>query len=118
MQLKLAPRSVLSGPNPSGLSTNWVSVEGTSLIVPSVNVYAVDGTSPNLSVTFETSEDGGETIEEISGPTLSLGVAGRDAVSIDASVGKYGSHIRAVVTISGTTPVFEYALFLGTFLYT
>lgn len=71
-----------------------------------LNVTAVSGTSPTLTVKFQTSDDGTDWYD------LGESFAQQTAVNKPAvlKLANIGRHLRAVWTIGGTTPSFTFTL--------
>lgn len=71
-----------------------------------LNVTAVSGTSPSLTVLIEDSVDGGVTFNTI-GTFAAKTATGREVINV---TGLFGEHLRVSWTITGTTPSFTFAV--------
>lgn len=77
--------------------------EQTELLVY-VDVTAVSGTSPSMTVTYQSSHDNSTFFDNTSG--IAITAAGRQLIKIPTTTGKFG---RISFAISGTTPSFTFS---------
>lgn len=73
-----------------------------------LNVTAASGTSPSLTVKLQTSDDGGTTWYDY--PSGAFAAATGVTTQVLLLTGKLGDTMRAVSTITGTTPSFTYTV--------
>lgn len=72
-----------------------------------LNVTAVSGTTPTLTVQVQTSDDGGTTWYNLPGGAFAQQTAiGTSAIQVNT----FGDTIRVTSTIGGTSPNFTYAV--------
>lgn len=71
-----------------------------------LDVTAASGTSPTLDIKLQTSHDGDDWYDLGDAFAQQTGVAKPDALKIT----NFGSNVRAVWTIGGTTPSFTFSL--------
>lgn len=80
----------------------------TPTIVAYLNVTAVSGTSPTLTVAFQDSPDGVNWYNIPSGAFSAVTAVGTSRLALPA--GPVGPNFRASVTVGGTTPSFTTSL--------
>lgn len=73
-----------------------------------LNVSAASGTTPNLAVKMQVTDDGGTTWYDLTGATFTAVTAAPATQAI--SISNFGDFFRAASTITGTTPSFTYAI--------
>lgn len=69
-----------------------------------VDVTVVAGTSPSMTVTYQTSPNGVDYYDHSSG--VAITAAGRQAIRVATCIGDYG---RVAYAITGTTPSFTFS---------
>lgn len=72
-----------------------------------LNVTAVSGTTPSLTVTMQDSVDGGANWNNLSPAFTAVTAAGRQVINIPAP---FGYLVRANYAVSGTTPSFTFQI--------
>jgi len=94
--------------------TPALDVSGQPLLVGELIVYSIAGTSPDITVTLETSSD---LMTWSAVPTFQVdrNTAGSKLASAKASDAPYGRYVRCHIVISGTLTSIEYSLVLNTF---
>ncbi len=110
MFYQLFPRTSLE--TGETLTSPAVSAEDISVLVASLTAYQVSGTSPSLQVMIQTSDDG-EVWASV-GAILTSTANGLTFGNFVVTTNEWGRLVRAVITISGTGAVFEFALGLHT----
>lgn len=79
-----------------------------AFLVFNTNVTAASGTTPSLTVKLQDSLDGGVSWADITGATTaSLTTTGNSTIRVTAPI---GDMVRAVWTITGTTPSFTFTV--------
>lgn len=73
-----------------------------------LNITAVSGTTPSLTVKLQTSDDGGTTWYDL--PSATFTAATAVSTQIIQLSAPFGDTLRAVSTITGTTPSFTEAI--------
>jgi hypothetical protein len=87
--------------------TAYTGVGNRREMIVFLNVTAVSGTTPSMTVKMQTSDDGGTTWYDIPGGAFTAATA---ATTQLLSFTAFGDTVRCVSTISGTTPSFTYAV--------
>jgi hypothetical protein len=95
------------------LYTNPLDVSNFPLLVLTLVVYAMSGTTPSLTIQIQTSDDL-ETWMSV-GSSFNLAAAGMAKSSFTAQTDVYGRYVRAQVVLAGTSPLANYSLFLNAF---
>jgi hypothetical protein len=72
-----------------------------------LNVTAVSGTTPSMTVTYQCSPDGTNWYDHTSGSAITA--AANQLIKVNANIGKFG---RLSYVISGTTPSFTFSAIL------
>lgn len=80
---------------------------GYGSMIAYLNVTTATGTTPSMTVKFQDSPDGGTTWYDVTSGAFSAATA---AGSQRLVVPNIGSKLRAVATVSGTTPSFNFTL--------
>lgn len=75
-------------------------------VIAFLNVTAASGTSPTLDITIQDSPDGTVWTNHPSGAFTQTTATGVKRLEIP----RVGNHVRAVVTVGGTTPSFTFSL--------
>ena len=75
-----------------------------------LSVTAQSGTTPTLDVKCQDSPDGGTTFFDIAGTAFTQ-VGATTSSQVVTATRKFGSKIRVVTTIAGTTPSYTFAVF-------
>lgn len=76
-------------------------------------VHSIDGTSPDLEIGLETSDNLEDWVSF--GSSVSRSTAGVSLAAARASSTHYGRYVRASIALTGTDPVVVYSLILNTF---
>jgi hypothetical protein len=111
MQITLKDRETVTGA--ATFYTPPVDVSSMALFTYNFTVHAASGTSQTFALTFETS-DNLEDWQPI-GSAMNQDTAGTNLGSLDAKSGFYGRYIRASLVTGGTSPMFNYSIWLNTF---
>jgi len=88
-------------------NSSSLAIGGYKEAVVTLNVTAASGTVPTLDVKIQTSDDGGTTWFDLPGVAFAQVTA---ATTKALQITNFGDTIRAVSTITGTTPSFTYAI--------
>lgn len=104
--IEMAPSAARTA---AGNGTGWWEWGGRGWAIFSVNVTAVSGTTPQLTVIVESSADGGTTWRA-QGQTAVI-----TAVSVTDTVinGQFSELVRVRWTVAGTTPSFTFSVQAG-----
>lgn len=87
-------------------TTSGVFVADTSKLVCHLNVTAVSGTSPSMTVKLQDSSDGTNWVDIPSAAFTAATATGTQRLVVS----DVGTMVRAVATITGTTPSFTFDL--------
>ena len=74
-----------------------------------LDVTAVSGTTPSMTMTYQSSPDGTTFYDNSAGAAITA--TGRQLIKVSSNSGKYG---RLSYTISGTTPSFTFSAVVET----
>lgn len=91
----------------SGNSGNINARNNAQNLRVQLNVTAVSGTTPSLTVTLQDSVDGGANWNNLSPAFTPVTAVGRQVINIPAP---YGYLLRANYAVSGTTPSFTFQI--------
>lgn len=98
-----------SSANGSAVDLSSVINTGVKEVAGYLNCGAASGTSPTLSVKFQDSDDGSTGWADINNAVFTqLTAAGSQKITFPVSK----RYIRAVATISGTSPSFTFGVFV------
>lgn len=111
MQVNIKNRETLNGV--VAIRSNPVDVSDQGALTFMLTVYAISGAAALLSIGLQTSNDL-ETWESV-GSSFNQGAVANTLASFDAKTEKYQRYIRVVITLSGTTPLVSYSLWLNGF---
>lgn len=103
MTIKTKVATVLNGTFTTTGNGTTTPFSLSNAIVAYLNVTAASGTTPSLTVKFQDSPDGVTFYDIASGAFTAVTAAGTSRIVLPAGVGPF---VRAVYTISGTTPSF------------
>ena len=111
MQITLKDRETVTGA--ATFYTPPVDVSSVSLFTYNFTVHAASGTAQTFGLTFETSDN----LEDWQpmGTAMNQDIAGTSIGGIDAKSLFCGRYIRASLVTGGTSPLFNYSLWLNTF---
>ena len=74
-----------------------------------IDVTVVTGTTPSMTVTYQSSPDGVNFWDHTAGAAITA--VGKQLIKIASNAGKYG---RLAYAITGTTPSFTFSAIVGT----
>ena len=111
MQITLKDRETVTGA--ATFYTSPVDVSSMAQFTFNFTVHAASGTSQTFALQFQTS-DNLEDWEDVGGAT-SQDSAGTSIGGNNAMSHYYGRYIRASLLTGGTSPMFNYSLWLNTF---
>ena len=113
MPITIKDRETITGA--TSIYTPPIDLSSMSLFTFNMTAHSASGTGPQIEVTWETS-DNLEDWLALSGITgVTLTAAGTGIGSGDAKEDQYGRYVRAVITVTGTSPMFNYSLWMNTF---
>jgi hypothetical protein len=111
MQVTLKNRETLSGV--VTIATVPFDTNGMSLITLMLTVYAISGTTPDIEIQLQTSNDL-ETWVDV-GASFSRTTAGTTITGFDAATVFYQRYVRAQIALTGTGPLASYSLWANLF---
>ena len=106
MQITLKDRETITGV--LTIYTAPVDLASMSMFTFNVTVHSAGGTSPTLTLAWETS-DNLEDWLQLTGST-SQDAIGTSIDSHEAKTSKYGRYVRASIAVTGTSPIYNYSL--------
>jgi hypothetical protein len=95
-------------------NTPAIDVSGMPLLTHELIVYDINGSTPDITVTPQTSSDL-QTWKDIGGTALNLTAAGSVIQPSRAATVPYSRYVRYKIVISGTVTSIEYSLVLNQF---
>jgi hypothetical protein len=93
----------------TSVTTRAFAVGDADNLIAYLTVTAGSGTNPTLDVKFQDTSDNGTTWWDIAGTPFAT-VTGSSSSQLVAASRKFGTQVRAVITIGGTTPSFTFHL--------
>jgi hypothetical protein len=106
MQVTLKNRETLTGV--VVIFTNPFDTGDYGVITAALVVYSITGTTPDLQIEFQTSNDP-ETWEDC-GTAFAAVAAGTQLGGMTAATDKYQRYVRAKINLTGTSPLVSYSL--------
>jgi len=111
MQITIKDRETITGV--VTIFTQPVDVAGMPQLSAEAIVHAVSGTGPDCEFQMQTSNNL-EDWSDIAGP-FSQATAGATQAGYDVNAALYQRYVRFQIAVTGTSPMFNYSLFLNTF---
>jgi hypothetical protein len=111
MQMVLKNRETVTGQ--VTVFSTVVDVSNMPLLTACLVVYAVSGTGPSVTIQVQTSDDL-ETWQNV-GSSFNLTAAGMQKAAFTAQTDVYGRYIRCSIAVAGTSPLFNFSLWLNAF---
>jgi hypothetical protein len=90
-----------------------IDVSDSACITAALTVYVISGTSPQIQIQFETSNDMQDWVT--AGTAFAATTTGTQLGVMDAKTDKYQRYVRASIVVSGTTPLVNFSLWVNTF---
>ena len=111
MQITLKDRETVTGA--ATFYTSPVDVSSMPQFTYNFTVHAASGTAQTFALSFETSDNledweplGGGSNQDAAGTTIGV---------VEANSSFYGRYVRVSLVTGGTTPMFNYSIWLNTF---
>ena len=115
MQYTLKNRETMTGA--VSVVTHPVDVSDVPFFSVNITVHARSGTSPTLSISFETSDNLEDWAALTAGP-VAQNDPGTTLAGVRVSTDPYGRYVRCLIVSAGTTPMYNYSLWINTFAST
>ena len=111
MQITVKEREPLSGV--VTINSVPIDISDVPMVTMTLLVHAIGGTTPDLQVTLQTSDN----LEDWTtvGTPFNRSTAGQSLAAFVASADPWGRYLRAEIALSGTTPTAAYSLWMNTF---